>query len=448
LEKTSKIKTMESLMEKIISLAKRRGFIYPAAEIYGGFGSGYDYGPLGVELKNNIKKVWWKEMTRGKEDIVGLDAAILMPERVWQASGHLSGFSDLLVECKKCHKRFKGDDAGKKCSECGGDFTKPKNFNLMMKTFAGAVEKEASPIYLRAETTQGIYVNFKNVVGSQRLKIPFGIVQIGKAFRNEINPRNFIYRTREFEQMEMEWFCHPKDAKKFFEYWKKRRLKWYLDLGLKKENLRAKEIPKSDLPHYAKQGVDIEYKYPFGWGELEAVHNRGDWDLSTHSKHSGQDLSYLEPDTGKKYLPFIIETSGGVGRSLLAFLSEGYLAVKGGRTKTTESKKEEEIVLKLHSDLAPIKIAILPLVKNKPKLVKKTREVFELLKPFKCQYDERGAIGRRYRRQDEIGTPFAVTVDFDSLEKDDVTVRDRDTMKQKRIKIADLKEYFDKKLNV
>jgi len=341
------------LMEKIISLTKRRGFLFPSSEIYGGFESGYDYGPLGVELK----------------------------------------------------------------------------------------------IYLRAETTQGIYVNFKNVLNSMRLKIPFGVAQVGKAFRNEINPRNFTYRTREFEQMEMEWFCHPKTAKKYFDYWKKERFKWYQKLGLKKESLRVKEIPKKELPHYAQQGVDIEYKFPFGWGELEAIHNRGDWDLSTHSKHSGEDLKYLDPDSKEEYFPYIIETSGGVDRSFLAFLVEGYQEIKGGRTKTTKATKEVEIMLKLNKELAPIKVAILPLVRNKPKLVRKAKEVYKLLKThFRCQYDESGSIGRRYRRQDEVGTLFSITIDFETLEKEDVTIRDRDTMKQKRIKIKDLVEVLKEKL--
>jgi len=449
LNKKGKMETMENLMNKIISLCKRKGFVFPSSEIYGGFGSGYDYGPLGVELKNNIKKLWWQEMTRKQDSIVGLDAAILMPEKIWEASGHLnSGFTDFLVECKTCHKRFKGDGLEKKCPECNGELTKPKKFNLMMHTFAGAVEKEAVPIYLRAETTQGIYVNFKNVQTSMRLKIPFGIAQIGKAFRNEINPRNFTYRTREFEQMEMEWFCHPKEAEKFFDYWKKQRLNWYQGLGIKKENLRVKEIPKDDLPHYAKQGADIEYKYPFGWGELEALHNRSDWDLSTHSKHSGEDLGYLDPDSGEKYLPYIIETSGGVDRSVLAFLTESYQEIEGGRTKTTKAAKEKEVLLKLHKKIAPIKVAVLPLVKNKEELTKKAKEIYQLLKPyFKCQYDEVASIGRRYRRQDEIGTVFAVTVDFETLEKDDVTLRDRDTMEQERVKVKDLINILEERLS-
>jgi len=451
--KKCKMKAMRSpqkieLMEKIISLCKRRGFIFPSSEIYGGFGSGYDYGPLGVELKQNIKKAWWKEMIYKHENIVGLDSSILMNPQVWRASGHLkAGFSDLLVECKKCHKRFKGDEVKNVCPECGGKLTQPRKFNLMMKTFVGPVEKESSLVYLRAETAQGIYVNFKNVLNSMRLKVPFGIAQIGKAFRNEINPKNFIYRTREFEQMEMEWFCHPKDASKFFDYWKKERIKWYQKLGIKKEHLRIKEIPKDDLPHYAKEGADIEYKFPFGWGELEAIHNRGDWDLSNHSRFSGQDLSYLDPETKERYFPYIVETSAGVDRSLLAFLSEAYQEIKGARTKTTKPTKEVEIVLSLNKDLAPIKIAVLPLVRNKKELVKKAKEIYQTLKIFfRCQYDEVGSIGRRYRRQDEIGTLFAVTVDFETLQKEDVTVRDRDTMEQERVKIKDLVEFFKKKL--
>jgi len=314
------------------------------------------------------------------------------------------------------------------------------------------VEDEAAVTYLRAETCQGIYMNFQNVLQTMRFKIPFGIAQIGKAFRNEITPKDFIYRTREFEQMEMQWFCSPKEADKFFEYWLKQRMNWYLDLGIKKENLRTREMKKNELAHYAKRAVDIEYKFPFGWKEIEGVHNRGDWDLSNHSKHSGQDLSYTDPsvDSGqaeKKYIPYIIETSGGVDRSLFTFLCDAHQEVKGGRTETTESVKKIEVVLRLNKKLAPVKVAVLPLVKNKPKLVKKAKEVFEMLKPyFVCQYDEIGSIGRRYRRQDEIGTVFCLTIDFESLEKDDVTVRDRDTMKQERIKIPELEEFICEKL--
>ena len=448
-KKWVKFNNMTNLMEKIVSLCKRRGFVFPSSEIYGGFGSCYDFGPLGVEMKNNIKKAWWDEMTKRKDNIVGLDAAILMSPRVWQASGHLTaGFADLLVECKSCHHRFRKDFLEEdKCPDCGGQLTEPKKFNLMMKTFVGPVEDEAAVTYLRAETCQGIYVNFENVLKSMRLKIPFGIAQIGKSFRNEITPKDFIYRTREFEQMEMQWFCHPKEADKFFDYWKQERMKWYLNLGIKKENLRFKEVPKEELAHYAKRAVDIEYKFPFGWKEIEGIHNRGDWDLSNHAKHSDQDLRYFDERTKEKYYPYIIETSAGVDRSFLVFLIDAYQEIPGGRTKTTKSKKEVEILLKLDKRLAPVKVAVLPLVKNKPELVKKAREVYQLLKKhFVCQYDEAGSIGRRYRRQDEIGTLFCLTIDFDSLKNDDLTIRDRDTMEQERVKIKDLIKVLKEKL--
>ncbi len=436
-------------MEKIVSLCKRRGFVFQSSEIYNGFGSCYDFGPLGVEMKNNIKKVWWKEMVQSRENIVGLDASILMSPKVWQASGHLTaGFADELVECKKCHHRFRKDFLEKNnCPDCEGELTRPRKFNLMMKTFVGPLEDEAAVTYLRAETCQGIYVNFKNVLQSMRLKIPFGIAQIGKAFRNEINPKDFVYRTREFEQMEMQWFCHPRDAEKYFDYWKKERINWYLNLGVKKENLRTREVSKDELAHYAKRAVDIEYKFPFGWKEIEGIHNRGDWDLSNHSKHSGQDLNYYDEEKKETYFPYIIETSVGVDRSLFAFLCDAYQEIKGGRTKTTESTKEVEILLNLNKSLAPIKAAILPLVKNKPEIIKKAKKVYQILKPyFMCQYDEVGSIGRRYRRQDEIGTAFCLTIDFESLEKDDLTIRDRNTMKQKRVKIKDLVLFLKEKL--
>jgi len=462
-------------MQKVVSFSKRRGFIFPSSEIYGGFGSCYDFGPLGVELKNNIKKAWWKEMIRKHNDIVGLDAAILMSPKVWQASGHLTaGFADELVECKECHKRFRQDEivnpkpehSAKQsarpstkignfsalvpktiCPDCGGGLTEPKKFNLMMKTFVGPVEDEAAVTYLRAETCQGIYVNFKNVLQSMRQKLPFGIAQIGKAFRNEITPKDFIYRTREFEQMEMQWFCNPKDAPEFFNYWKKERINWFLNLGIKKANLRVKEVPKNELPHYAKKALDIEYKFPFGWQEIEGVHNRGDWDLSNHTKHSGEDLQYFNEGTKEKYFPYIIETSVGVDRSLFAFLCDAYQEVKGGRTETTKSTKEIEVLLNLNRTLAPIKVAVLPLVKNKPNLVKKAEEVYKILKPhFMCQYDEVSSIGRRYRRQDEIGTCLCLTIDFESLKQEDLTIRDRDTMKQERVKIKDLIDVLKEKL--
>lgn len=436
-------------MSKIISLAKRRGFIFQSSEIYGGFGSGYDFGPLGVEMKGNLKQVWWSGMIKNHENIIGLDAAILMNPKVWQASGHLTaGFADTLRECKKCHKRFKKDEIKKdRCPECGGELTKPRKFNLMMKTFVGPVQEEASTTYLRPETCQGIYVNFGNIVRTMRCKIPFGIAQIGKAFRNEINPKNFIFRTREFEQMEMQWFSHPKEANKWFELWKKERIKWHLNLGIKKENLRAKEIPAKERAHYAKRQVDIEYRFPFGWGEIEGIHNRGDWDLSNHSKHSGKDLRYFDEGSKEKYFPHVVETSVGVERTLLAFLCNAYQEIKGGRTRTTKSAKEVEILLNLDKQITPVKVAVLPLVRNKPELVKKAKEVYQLLKPyFVCQYDEVGSIGRRYRRGDEIGVLYTITIDFETLKENDVTIRDRDTMKQKRVKIKDLVEVLKERL--
>jgi glycyl-tRNA synthetase len=467
---------MTNLMAKIISLIKRRGFVFQSSEIYGGFGSCYDFGPLGVEMKNNIKKLWWDEMTKKHEGIIGLDAAILMSPKVWQASGHLTaGFADLLVECKSCHKRFRADELGQDqslvdCPECGGKLTEPKKFNLMMKTFVGPVEEEASQTYLRAETCQGIYVNFENILNSMRLKIPFGVAQIGKAFRNEITPKDFIYRIREFEQMELQWFCRSSASRvrlnrrktkpgtkteeksnwtpdDWFEYWKEERIKWYLNLGIKKENLRAREVPAQERAHYAKRQIDIEYKFPFVWKEIEGIHNRGDWDLSNHSKYSGRDLRYFDEETKEKYFPQIIETSCGVERPLFAFLCDAYTEIKGGRTKTTKATKEIEILLKLHKFLAPVQVAVLPLVRNKPELVKKTKEVYQLLKPhFVCQYDELGSIGRRYRRMDEVGCPFALTIDFESLKQDDLTIRYRDTMKQERVKILELVKVLKEKL--
>ncbi len=394
-------------------------------------------------MKRNIKKSWWNEMTRRQKDVLGLDSAVLMNPEVWKASGHLTaGFADKLVECKKCHHRFRKDHLEKNaCPDCGGELTEPRDFNLMMKTFVGPLEGNSSLAYLRAETCQGIYVNFKNVVQSMRQKVPFGIAQIGKAFRNEITPKNFIYRTREFEQMEMQWFCHPKKASQFFNYWKKERLNWYYNLGIKKKDIRVVDIPKGELPHYAQKAVDIEYRFPFGWKEIEGIHNRGDWDLSNHSKHSGEDLSYTDDKTGEKYFPYVIETSVGVERSLFAFLCSAYEEVEGGRTK--KGNKEKEVVLRLNKSLAPLKVAVLPLVKNKPEVVEKAKEVYNMIKPhFSCQYDEGGSIGRRYRRLDEIGCVFAVTVDFETLEKENVTVRNRDTMKQERIEISELLEFL------
>ncbi|HOK94398.1 MAG TPA: glycine--tRNA ligase, partial [Candidatus Pacearchaeota archaeon] len=454
----------------------RRGFIFPSSEIYGGFSSCYDYGPFGVELKNNIKKSWWDEMTKMHDNIVGLDASILMSPKVWQASGHTEHFTDPLVECKSCHKRFRADhlvedfknsqkdehnelteedfnDIAKmiskiKCPECGGQLTPPRQFNLMFKTFIGPVEDEASIAYLRPETAQGIFVNYKNILDTQRVKVPFGIAQIGKAFRNEITPGNFIFRTREFEQMELEYFVKPGEDEKAFNYWVNERIKWYIEiLGIRKENLRIRPHKKEELAHYAKSCVDIEYKFPFGWSELEGIANRTDFDLRQHQKFSGVDLRYFDDKTKESYIPYVIEPSCGADRVLFAVFCDAFEEISGGRTKTTEAKKEIEILLKFNKRTAPVKIAVLPLVKNKPELVEKAKEVYHLLKPhFVCQYDEVGSIGRRYRRQDEIGTLYCLTIDFNSLKNDDVTIRDRDTMKQERVKIQDLKQRLTKYL--
>lgn len=447
-------------MEKIVSLCKRRGFIFQSSEIYGGINSIYDYGPLGVELKNNVKKTWWKEMVQLREEVVGLDSGILMHPKIWQASGHLEGFTDPLVDCKTCKKRFKADhllktkgikpdfrpsdfDKSKiKCPECGGDLTEVRDFNLMFKTFMGAVEDKASEIYLRPETAQGIYVNFENVLNSSRQAIPFGIAQIGKAFRNEITPGNFTFRTREFEQMEMQYFVHPQEADKWFAYWLEQRKEWYLKMGLDKKKLKLREHQKEELAHYAKKAVDLEYDFPFQDKELEGIHNRGDFDLKRHEQYSCQNLKVKDPETKEEYLPHIIETSGGVDRTVLAFLIDAYTEVEGGRTTTTESTKEMEVVLKLHKDLAPVKVAIFPLVK-KDKLASLAQDIYADLKSlYQCQYDVSGAVGRRYRRQDEIGTPYCITVDFDSLDDKKVTVRDRDSMKQGRVSVKELRDYF------
>jgi len=454
-------------MQKIISLCKRRGFVFPSSEIYGGFSAIYDYGPYGAELANNIKKEWWKAMVQMREDIVGLDSAIFMHPKIWEASGHVSGFSDPLSECKKCHNRLRADHllesadvfADEKMSEeeinkifsanmekikcpiCGkSDFTEIKKFNLLVKSNLGNFTGDWSknPVYLRGETCQGIYVNYKNVLDTARVKIPFGIAQIGKAFRNEITARQFIFRTREFEQMEMQYFVSP--GKEIEEYGKLKEVRWqyYLDLGIKEENLKWHK--HENLVFYAKEAYDIEYNFPFGFKELEGIHARGDYDLSQHSKFSGQELSYLDPATGEKYIPHIIESSVGVGRTMLAVLSDAY-------TEEKMDGEEGRVVLKISKKLAPVKVAIFPLLRNKPELVQKAKEVYDLLKPtFMCEFDDNGNIGKRYRRQDEIGTPICLTIDFDSLEKGDVTIRDRDTMKQERIVVKDLVDTIKQKL--
>ncbi|MCG2690920.1 glycine--tRNA ligase [Candidatus Parcubacteria bacterium] len=526
---TNKTNMTNLTMDKIVSLCKRRGFVFPSSEIYGGFAAVYDYGPYGVELANNIKKEWWKAMVQEREDIVGLDSAIFTHPKVWQASGHVTGFADPLAECKNCHSRLRVDhlleDAGIaadekmaleeinkiftqnkkkiKCPNCGkSDFSEVKKFNLLVKSNLGNFTEDwdKEPVYLRGETCQGIYVNYKNVLDTARVKIPFGIAQIGKAFRNEITARQFIFRTREFEQMEMQYFTSPKDEMKEYKKLKEYRWQFYLDLGIKKENLRWEK--HKNLVFYAKEAYDIEYNFPFGFKELEGVHARGDYDLSQHQKFSGKDLSYADPITKEKYIPHIIESSGGVGRAFLAVLCDGYceevlnapqsLSGDCGETKKgdcgetkkgdcgetrkgdcgetkkgdcCETKKnapqslsgdcggtrnndgETRVVLKLSKKLAPIKVAIFPLLKNKPELVKKAKEIFNSLKTrFMCEFDDHGNIGKRYRRQDEIGTPYCVTVDFESLEDNAVTVRDRDSMKQERVGIGELERYLRDKL--
>ncbi|MFH0968958.1 MAG: glycine--tRNA ligase [Patescibacteria group bacterium] len=461
----AKNKENSELMEKIVSLCKRRGFVYPSSEIYGGFSAIYDFGPYGTELESNIKKEWWKAMVQMREDIVGLDSAIFMHPKIWEASGHVAGFSDPLAECKKCHSRIRVDhllesigvkadekiseeEINKlfsenkdkiKCPDCGkSDFTDIKKFNLLVKSNLGNFTEDwnKEPVYLRGETCQGIYVNFKNVLDSTRVKIPFGIAQIGKAFRNEITARQFIFRTREFEQMEMQYFTSPDEEMKEYEKLREYRWKFYLNLGIKEENLKWRK--HENLVFYAKEAYDIEYNYPFGFSELEGVHARGDYDLSQHDGYSGQDLSYIDPKTNKEYTPHIIESSGGVARTFLAVLCDAYVEEK--------AKDEIRVVLKLDKKLAPIKIAVFPLLRNKPELVKKAREVYDSLKSqYMCEFDNSGNIGKRYRRQDEIGTPYCITIDFDSLEKGDVTVRDRDTMEQERIGVDKLSEYFENK---
>lgn len=453
-------------MEKIVSLCKRRGFVFPSSEIYGGFAAVYDFGPYGVELAKNIREIWWKYMVQLREDIVGLDSAIFMHPKIWEASGHVAGFSDPLAECKNCHTRVRVDHlleeigvlADEKmteaqinmllvenkekilCPKCGKrDFTEAKSFNLLVQSnlgnFTGDWTKE--PTYLRGETCQGIYVNYKNVLDSSRVKVPFGIAQIGKAFRNEITARQFIFRTRELEQMEMQYFTKPEMEMDEYEKLRAYRWQFYLDMGIKEGHLRWHK--HENLVFYAKEAYDIEYEFPFGFKELEGVHARGDYDLTQHAKFSGVSLDYLDPVSNEKYVPHIIESSVGVGRMFLAFLTEAYReeALEGGDTR---------IVLKLPKKLAPVKVAVFPLMKNKPELVAKAKEVFDALKgDFMCEFDDNGNVGKRYRRQDEIGTPYCVTVDFDSLEDGAVTVRDRDSMQQERIKIDALYGYLQGK---
>ncbi len=433
-------------MEKIINLAKRRGFVFPGSEIYGGLANTWDFGPQGVELKNNIKNSWWKRFVHGRFDIVGLDSSILMNPKVWEASGHIESFTDPLIECKVCHERFRADKDDYKEHE-HQDFTPPQNFQMMFKTFIGPVEAKASTVYLRPETAQGMFVNYKNVLDTDNMKVPFGIAQIGKSFRNEITAGNFIFRDLEFEIAEFEYFVKPGEDEKIFNEWLEEQMAFLVDLGLKKENLRYYEHPKDSLAHYSKRTVDIEYNFPFGWQELTGLANRTDYDLKRHMEYSGKDLTYRDPASGEVYVPFVIEPTFGIERLMLAVMCDAYTEITGGRTTTTDSTKEVEMMMKFKYILAPYKVAVLPLSK-KDELIKVSREVFnKLSNHFATSHHTSQSIGRRYRREDEIGTPFCVTVDFDTLNDQAVTIRDRDTMAQERVGIDELAEAIKNKLN-
>lgn len=441
-----------TVMDKIVSLCKRRGFVFQSSEIYGGLNSCWDYGPLGVELKRNVKDAWWRAVVRERDDVVGLDAAILMHPKVWEASGHLANFTDPLVDCKQCKLRHRADhlpgfDAatsklppGTKCPSCGGELTEVRKFNLMFKTFMGAVEDAAATVYLRPETAQGIFVNFVNVQQSTRKKLPFGIAQIGKAFRNEITPGNFTFRTREFEQMEIEYFVEPGTDDEWHRRWKADRMKWYLDLGMREQNLKFREHGKDELAHYAKGCADIEYQFPFGWSELEGIANRTDFDLKQHSQYSGQQLAIFDEATKTHTVPYVIEPSAGADRSTLAFMVDAYDEEKDG--------DETRVLLRFHPRLAPIKVAVLPLVK-KEGMPERAMTIAKALRAagITTGYDEGSAIGRRYRRFDEIGTPFAITIDGDTLKDDTVTLRLRDTMEQTRIPAASVVETVRERMN-
>ncbi len=427
-------------MEKVVNLCKRRGFIFPSSEIYGGIGSTWDYGPVGVELKRNVKEAWWKAVVTGRNDTVGLDASILMHPRVWEASGHVAGFSDPLVECKSCHHRFREDHVeGKACPECGGELTEARQFNLMFKTFMGPVEDTASTVFLRPETAQGIFVNFTNVLDTARQKIPFGIAQIGKSFRNEITPGNFIFRTREFEQMEIEYFVKPGEDEEAFQSWQETRFQWYVDNGVRAENLRIRPHGSDELAHYAKACVDVEYEFPFGWSELEGIANRADFDLSRHMEYSGKDMTYFDEATRSRYVPYVIEPSAGVDRPLLAFLVDAY--------DEEEVEGDRRIVLRLDPRLAPFKAGVYPLLR-KDGHPERAQEIRDILKEhFPVVYDQAGSIGRRYRRQDEIGTPFGITVDHETLKDQTVTLRERDAMTQVRIPVDRLVEEIRRRMD-
>ena len=426
------------LMDKIIALCKRRGIIFPGSELYGGLNGTWDLGPAGTLIANNIKNEWRKSIIFSRDNVVEIDSSTILNPAVWNASGHIASFTDPMIECKICHERFRADHKNQIKEHEGmhkkTSWTEIKLFNLMFKTFVGPIDNEENKTYLRPETAQGIFINYKNVVDSTRVNIPFGIAQIGKGFRNEITTGNFLFRVREFEMMELEFFVKPTEAAKWHEYWRKERLNWYLSFGIKKENIKLTNLPKEDIAHYSKGTTEVWYNWPFmGFGELEGIANRGDYDLSQHSKYSGRDLSYFDETANEKYLPYVIEPSVGVGRAMLAFLLDSYY------------EDEKRIVLRLNPKLAPYKVAVFPLLANKPELVEKAKKIYkDLSKHFVTAYDGRGNIGKRYFAQDEIGTPFCITVDFETLENDTVTIRDRDTMKQERIKTDKLKDYLDK----
>jgi glycyl-tRNA synthetase len=437
---------MADLMEAVTSLAKRRGIAFQSSEIYGGLRSSWDYGPLGVELRRNIRRSWWRSMVQLRDDVVGLEAAIIMSPKVWEASGHVAGFHDPLVECLNCHQRFREDHLGDDptCPNCGQKrFTEPQQFNMMFKTHMGPVEDESSGTYLRPETAQGMFVDFALVQQAARKKIPFGIAQIGKSFRNEITPGNFIFRTREFEQMEMEYFVEPGADDEWFEYWINERMQWYVDLGIRKEKLRLRPHEPDELAHYAKAASDVEYEFPFGWQEVEGIANRTDFDLKAHQEASGEDLTFFDQEKDERYLPYVVEPAAGVDRILLTALVDAY---REEEAPTAKGGTEKRTYLALHRDLAPTKVAVLPLSRNE-QLTPDARGVFDLVKrAWMCDFDDAGSIGRRYRRQDEVGTPFCVTVDFDTLEDRQVTVRERDSMTQDRIPLENLVAYLAERL--
>lgn len=443
--------SLGGIMDKVVSLAKRRGFIFPSSEIYGGLSSCWDYGPLGVLLKNNVKKAWWHENVQTKMNMCGLDAAILMSPEVWKASGHVGNFQDPMVDCKACKRRFREDDlnpdnvASRVCPECGGELTEARQFNLMFKTFMGPLEDASSTVYMRPETAQGIFVNFKNVYVSMRKKLPFGIAQIGKSFRNEITPGKFTFRTREFEQMEIEFFCRPEESEKWFEYWAEQRYNWYVKHGIKKENLRMREHEKSELAHYAKACRDVEYNFPWGWSELEGIAARSDYDLGCHQNCSNENLTYFDEEKGEHFIPYVIEPSAGADRGTLAFLADAY---DEEEVPNDKGKQDIRTVLHFSKELAPIKAAILPLSKKQDLMDVSERLFGEISKICSCDYDERGSIGKRYRRQDEVGTLYCVTVDFESLEDNAVTVRYRDSMKQDRIAMDKLPSWITENIKL